>query len=240
MNAPADFAETASVCPTEHETKFVLPNRYADSIISWLQNRCHADPQYPGGIVSSIYYDTYHWRFLREKINSDYLKTKVRLRWYTDMHTGRAGESVFLEVKQKEGLRRKKLRFETSFSGPALSRMPLENAQLLAVRTDLSRQGIVTPEPLWPAFVICYHRRRFIEPVSQMRLSLDYHISVPRINPMFMRAATPVCLRQAVFEIKGNLHKLPQILHPLTSLGCRKEAFSKYSVCYQHITGVSL
>ncbi|MBL7215988.1 MAG: VTC domain-containing protein [Phycisphaerae bacterium] len=188
----------------------------------------------------AVYYDTYQWRFLREKINSDFFKTKIRLRWYADIDTEEAGESVFLEVKRKAGACRKKERFDTSFSGSRLSQIPLEHPDLLEVRSYLCDCGVVTAEPVWPVFVISYRRRRYIEPVTQSRLCLDYDICVPQVNPIFMRSARRICLRHAVFEMKGNLRELPVSLHPLISLGCRKEAFSKYSVCYQHITGVSL
>lgn len=52
------IAQTTSERRAEHETKFVLPNRFSASIVSWLQSRCVPDPEHPAGIVSSIY--TFH------------------------------------------------------------------------------------------------------------------------------------------------------------------------------------
>ena len=45
-----------------------------------------ADGAYSSNIVSSLYYDTRDRRGLYEKLNSDFLKLKVRLRWYTELN----------------------------------------------------------------------------------------------------------------------------------------------------------
>lgn len=80
----------------EHELKFVFRNGFAREIVSWLEGRCLPDPEYPKGRVNSIYYDLRDHRLLDEKRNSDFLKTKVRLRWYADVHTQAALDPVFL------------------------------------------------------------------------------------------------------------------------------------------------
>lgn len=80
-----------------HELKYVFPNRRAVSILNWLKARCRSDSDYPAAVVSSIYYDTVDWRSLAEKNNSDYLKTKIRLRWYQDLFTGELSQESFLE-----------------------------------------------------------------------------------------------------------------------------------------------
>ena len=83
MTSDIDRSELPS--DGDHEIKLVLPNRAARSLVRWLRSRCWPDPLYPAATVSSIYYDTPDWRLLREKVNSDFLKTKVRLRWYSDI-----------------------------------------------------------------------------------------------------------------------------------------------------------
>ena len=73
--------------PPNLETKYVFHRASAPKIICWLKGRVRPDKEYPAGIISSIYYDSRGWDFLNEKINSDYLKSKVRLRWYLDFET---------------------------------------------------------------------------------------------------------------------------------------------------------
>src|SRR5690606_22911495 len=69
----------------EHELKFTVPVSSTAAVLAWLRGACTPDPKFPCGRVSRIYNDTPDPRSLREKLNSDYLKTKVRLRWYATL-----------------------------------------------------------------------------------------------------------------------------------------------------------
>ena len=222
---------------TEHETKFVLDNHRAQVLIQWLKHRCTPDPQYPQGIVNSIYFDTPDWQFLGEKINSDFLKTKVRLRWYADMDGTTPEGPAFVEAKYKIGAARKKFRKQTHFSPQWLCTADLNSPKLAEVPFMLIREGIMTPTRLLAAFKIAYKRIRFVEPVTSARLSVDYDICAPAVNHQMVGRNNPFALRNAVFELKGSEQQLPHVLHQLTALGCRKDSFSKYSMCYQKITG---
>ncbi len=222
-----------------HEIKFVLNNFIAHRFIRWLQLRCKPDPEYPGGIVSSIYFDTGDWRFLREKLNSDFFKTKIRLRWYEDIQNGESSPYSFLEAKFKIGSQRKKVRIETGRSGESLSRMALDDGELLGFPLLLRAEGIVLRETVFPVFTIRYQRLRFIEPLSAARLSVDYNICVPALNRHMLPRINPFQLSLAVFEMKGDRLRLPQPLQQLTAFGCHKESFSKYSSCYEKIMGIN-
>ena len=50
-----------------------------------LDSVCRRDPEFPAAVVWTIYYDTPAFASLGEKINSDYLKRKIRVRWYSDL-----------------------------------------------------------------------------------------------------------------------------------------------------------
>jgi len=224
---------------SEHETKFVLNNSAAGTIIRWLQCRCRLDEKFEAGIVSSIYYDTHKWRFLSEKVNSDYLKTKIRLRWYGDIDSGEPGEDSFIETKYKTGSRRAKVRVRTDVSGKWLDSVDLDARKLLKVPELLRSEGVVVSGGLFPVFKIVYKRRRFIEPVTGARLSIDYDISAPTVNRRMLVRRNPNRLAHAVFELKGEIAELPGVLQQLTALGCRKESFSKYGICYGTIMRTS-
>ena len=220
---------------SEHETKFVLRNGAAEMMIRWLECRCRPDPEFPAGIISSIYYDTRDWRFLREKINSDFLKTKVRVRWYADIDTEEPGDASFLEAKYKVGARREKVRIKTDYTWKWLSRVALDNGKLHDIPQMLWSKGLFFPGRLYPAFLIRYKRRRFVAPVTQARLSIDYDISAPEVNLQMLPRTNPFRLEEAVFELKGKMVELPSFLHQITALGCRKNSFSKYMACYKRI-----
>ncbi len=221
----------------EHETKFSLPNIRARTLSSWLTTRCQPDPGYSAGIVSSIYFDTKDWKLLREKINSDHLKNKVRLRWYSDCLTGKAEPATFLEVKYKIGSARKKIRIKTDFSAHDILATPLNSPGLLHIPRIGLDHGVVLPISLHPVFQLNYLRHRFVDPLTGARLAVDSNIHISRVNNRMIQGGKPTVLPEAVFELKHARGDLPEWLQQVTALGCRKNSFSKYSTCYSHVTG---
>ena len=224
----------------EHEVKFVVSAAAAGAMVNWLRCRCRPDPAFPAGIVSSIYYDTPDWRFLREKLNSDYLKRKVRVRWYADIESGRTGAASFLETKFKIGAGRIKTRCETAIPGESIDAAPLTDSWLVDIPRGAPTGGVALRGPLLPVFKICYRRRRFLEPVSGARLNFDDDIRVTGVNWRMVPRMNPFSLRTAVFELKGARADLPAVLHPITALGCRKRSFSKYRVCYAKVMRIAV
>ncbi len=219
----------------EHETKFVLANNRAHVIINWLKKRCQPDPVYAKGKVSSIYFDTPDWVYLTEKINSDYLKTKVRLRWYSDLTTGKPFPPTFFEVKSKTGSARKKVRIQTDVDSSVFCRTNLNDPALIRLSKLAEEKGLILEKTLLPAFQINYIRYRFIDPMTGSRLCVDYNIYVSRTNPIMVKQRNPAPLKDCVFEFKEKTGELPDWLHQLTLLGCRRGAFSKYSNCYAQL-----
>ncbi|MFC1599335.1 VTC domain-containing protein, partial [Candidatus Omnitrophota bacterium] len=222
----------------EHEIKFVFSNSRTDVLIQWLESMCQSDPEFPVGVVSSIYYDTAHWVSLREKINSDYVKTKVRVRWYSGLNGGEEATDSYVEAKYKIGCQRKKVRVKIPYSGEWLSSIQLDERKLLEMPFFLRSKGVSLDHTLRPVFQITFKRRRYIEPLTGSRMCIDYAIAVPKVNWNILPRINPFCLNTSVFEIKGRLSNLPESMHPLINLGCREESFSKYAFCYQKIMGI--
>ena len=219
---------------SEHEGKYVFPRTRLVPMLRWMEHVCRPDGDHPYGVVSSIYYDTREWDSLREKLNSDYLKTKVRLRWYG----GEAGDErapAFAEVKYRIGSRRDKVRIPTSLTAGQLDALPLEDPLLLAVPRLIRAQGVPLTRPIFPAFVVRYTRLRYLEGTSGARVCLDHSISAPRTNRLMIRWTNPVELNTGVFEVKGPSRELPSVLRRLIALGGRMSSFSKYSACYERL-----
>lgn len=221
----------------EHETKFILPNVRAPKVRSWLSLRCQPDPKYAVGIISSIYFDTRDWKFLGEKLNSDHLKTKVRLRWYSDPKTKQVLPGTYLEFKYKIGSARKKIRIKTDIDSEKLASSPLENLEMLNIPALGREHGIILPFTLHPAFQLNYLRHRYVDAFTGARLALDCNIHTSRVNSTMMQGCNSTYLSDAVFEIKQTQIDLPEWLQQITAFGCRKNAFSKYLNCYSHATG---
>ena len=94
------------------------------------------------GCVWTIYYDTPGLESLGEKINSDYLKRKLRLRWYSDLE-GRPTGPTFIEAKMRHGNRRTKVRVRLPHPADELARWDLQDPRLRAFPAFLREQGIV-------------------------------------------------------------------------------------------------
>jgi hypothetical protein len=234
------------IVPTHHlsvdssgmEIKYVFHNSSAQKVISWLKGRVSPDKEYPAGIISSIYYDSPGWGFLYEKINSDYLKSKVRLRWYLEFDTERPLPESFIEIKHKIGLRRKKIRKQTGLSGEFLETVGLDHPALTALPNLLKSDGNMGFRGhLFPVFQVRYHRLRFVEPLTGTRISVDYNIHAPKVNPGLRLRSNPFKFEQAVLELKGNVYNLSDLLSYLTKMGCRKQSFSKYQAGYLKLMG---
>jgi hypothetical protein len=212
----------------ERELKFVLAEGRGALARRLLDALCRPDPLYPAAVVSTIYYDTPDLRLLAEKIDSDYLKTKVRLRWYGPLEGRGAGEGSFLEVKTRAGSLRTKVRTATPLPARALDDMPLDDPALLDVLRLLLPLGLDVPVMLRPSLLVRYRRYRYVEPISGARVSLDTDIHAPRADPRLLRNSYFVSVPAAVLEIKGETDQMPRALRPLLHLGARRRSFSKF------------
>ena len=216
----------------QREWKYVFANRRARLLGDWLETRCRPDPLFAAGRITSIYFDTPEGSLLDEKLNSDYLKTKVRLRWYGDWITGAPAGGVFLEVKQRIGSTRRKFRRVLDWAAEELEAMPLEDPRLLAIPRLAMEAGFFFVRPLRPAICLAYRRRRYLEPETGTRICLDQDIAPVRIHGERGGVARQP-IPEGVFEVKGTAEQLPAALQPLMALGCRRQSFSKYERCME-------
>jgi len=230
---PPDAPRVPALSDLDNELKFVIDGRQAAVVHRWLASVCRPDPVFPTGTVLTIYYDTPEFDFLREKVNSDYLKTKVRLRWYENPLD--ADARSFLEGKFRIGTRRTKVRAETPYAGAWLARTPLNDQALRQIPAALRASGILVPSSLRPVLLVRYTRRRFVDPISGTRISLDTSISVPRVNLEVLPVPNPLPLSVAIVEVKGPVTGLPAVLRHLHRMGGRRVSFSKYLACYAHV-----
>ncbi len=221
---------------TENEIKYTISNHRHRQVVKWLTCRCKSDTAYFTETVSSIYYDTWDWKSLNEKINSDYLKTKVRFRWYSDMAYQLHHQPSFAEVKFRIGTKRKKIRIPTPYSGEWIANTALNHSAFLRIPALLETNGVILGEPFFPVYQVSYKRVRFIEPLTGTRVCFDYDIWSPRVNPSRLPNSHPFVLQTAVLELKGVVEELPYFLHPLVDMGCKKESFSKYRACFEKLT----
>src|SRR5687767_2212420 len=122
----------------ERELKFVLPEAQAAGALSLLRALCRPDPRYGAARVSTIYYDTPALQLLGEKLDSDFYKLKVRLRWYEspDLEA-----TSFLELKSRVGSLRHKARVATPLRARWLDTASLEERALIEVEAVSSQRA---------------------------------------------------------------------------------------------------
>jgi len=216
------------------ELKFTLPGGRVDLARRWLDAICRRDPEFPSALVWTIYYDTVDLASLGEKINSDYLKRKVRLRWYSELD-GRPSGPVFLEAKLRTGTRRAKARVVVPYAADSVAGWDLGDPRLQALPCLLRERGIALRGRWEPMLLLRYRRDRFIEPVSRTRVSLDADIAAVAVNRRVISTLDLSPIGPGILEVKGDADRLPAALSPLLGFGARKRAVSKFLAIYQHV-----
>jgi hypothetical protein len=184
----------------------------------------------------TTYYDTPGLELLDEKIDSDYLKTKVRVRWYAPLDGAAPGGAAFVEAKSREGATRRKRRVRLDASPADLASLPLDSGRWRSLLSSLRAGDDDLPRDLAPVLRLAYARHRFVDRLGA-RVSVDTEIVVQAVNHARLHAPARLgALAWAVFECKGRSANLPAHLAPIARFGARRSSFSKYLACYEHVT----
>jgi len=221
------------------EQKFVFRNVMSDQLAGWLEHSCFRDPVFHDGPVSSIYFDTLDMALLDEKLNGDFQKIKIRLRWYVDLETCSPEHQVpcFVEAKSKIGILRAKDRGEIVLAAKTLKENPFSDERILTAPFEARNWTQRRLPHLFPMMVISYRRRRFVDQRSGSRISLDTDIICRKSNPQFFASSVPFQLAAGVLEIKGEHEAWISSLDPVAHL-LKKAAFSKYSQCCEYLLAI--
>ncbi len=216
----------------DFELKFIGERWRGATVLCWLRRVCRPDPVFPESTIFTVYYDTPALDCLWDKRNSDYLKTKIRLRWY--LVGDRVTDSAFLEIKSRLGSRREKRRVALPYQARWPTSGSLDTPSLRLAPSLLRPMGFLASDDYRPVLLVRYRRHRFIEPHTGLRASLDRDIHAPAVSRAEGLTPNPLPLPTTVFEFKGKRDHLPESLGTVTALGFRKSSFSKYAACYDH------
>ena len=224
----------------EHELKYTVPAMTAGPLRLWLTSVCRPNRALPPAAVHTVYYDTPDLSLLREKIDSDYLKTKVRVRWYTALDPAAAPAGpVFAEVKYRVGNRRHKVRARLDVGAKELALSPLHDDTWVTFLDPLRQAVPALAGRLAPVLALRYARYRFVDPHGA-HVTVDESIRVTATNIARLSSHALDALPTAVLEWKGPWPDLPPHLAPAVRFGARRGAFSKYLACYQLVTRLVL
>ena len=230
--------------PNEHEvtyssgfeTKYLL-TRSTDrkKLVHWLSSLCQPDCKFPRANVHSIYFDTRDWKLLGDKLDSNFIKLKVRLRWYSNPENGNCDRAVFLEIKRRVGSQREKRRLLFPLPAHELIQRGCDSEVERLVHALLPILGFTLPRGLFGAFQVRYHRYRFLDPTTCSRISVDSEIVAPAVYRSRASRIFKPPMDRVVLEVKGSSVDLPVNLRRLARIGIRKSSFSKFANCANHI-----
>lgn len=219
----------------ERELKYAVPVSQAAFTAAWLASACQPDRQFAPARVVTVYYDTSHLDLLDEKVNSDFIKTKVRARWYDAGPSGAGDRPVFVEWKHRVGKGREKRRARLEGYRPWT--WALDSPGWAALLEQVPESVAAWPSGLEPVLRLSYVRHRFAGPERGTRVTFDTGVRLEAVNPRRVpRAAANGPLDVAILEYKGRADTLPPQLAPVTRFGARRVSYSKYLACMEHAT----
>lgn len=233
MHAPA--GPIRHTLPRRLERKFYLPPATVDLARGLLRHTCLVDREFGSEQINSLYFDTPDLDQHERSCSGDFRKDKIRIRWYGGDEDRDGMQTVFLELKSREGFASTKQRLETQVQAEVLS--PARLGQGIVprslLRDTLASFGFFPGEPIIPVVRISYWRYRFVEVMTGQRVSLDCHIrsTMIMVAPGWCNGEKDLELPGAALEIKGQDVELPVTLGRMRMLGLDWGRFSKYSAC---------
>lgn len=213
--------------PVAVERKFTASRHCVENALGVLGQVCLPDPRFAEGVVHSLYWDTCRLVSYHEKLNGDFLKKKVRLRWYNRAEGPM--RDAFLEIKHRIGGGRRKFRAHMELPASWLDGVSLADPVLRA--ETLARGGELAaevPADFVPMLGMRYERRRFVCPFTGARMCLDSSIAVTRVNAERLPAGALPELPEIVFEFKDVGQMEIPWLGELAHVGFMSRSFSKY------------
>lgn len=231
------------------EQKFFMPPSRMALAGALLRRSLRTDPEYPFEQINSVYFDTVDLDQHERSLEGELVKDKVRIRWYGEEHDphrlalngqtprpdGEASVAVWLELKSRRGFSSTKQRRQDRVPRSRLAFQALAHgiAPPAVLHQTMSAFGFFPPGPIRPVIVISYLRRRFLEPLTGRRISLDSRIRSTLLMSGGGLDERELELPGALVEVKCSDIDLPPSLVELAAIGSSWSRFSKYSACLE-------
>jgi len=216
--------------------RFRGPHLY-DQAAGWLDEHAGDGTRVMVNDPASFYY---HSRIASLPIPNADLDTVLRVMdrysadyMLLDPNNSTPDRNAYLEIKRKRNGGRMKERREVSVDPSTLRGDVLaDQHKRVALRALLESEvpDYAGGADLRPVVLITYRRRRFIDPSTGSRISIDTDITCVSINDAVLLGHAPVCLGNGVLEVKGITRSRPLVLEPIGS-ALAESAFSKYTRC---------
>jgi hypothetical protein len=224
---------TIKLLPQRFERKYYLVPHDVGPAYGLLRLTCRLAREYPSEQINSLYFDTADLDQHERSSSGDYLKDKIRIRWYGEDEDFSGTRTVFLELKSRRGFAGTKQRMKLEVPAEELTLASLHQGIVpgMLLANTMAGFGYFPSGVLLPVIRISYWRHRFEEMVTGQRLSLDVHIRSTMIMPGPGNGEKELELPGGVIEIKGQSMELPYTLRQVRKLYTDWTRFSKYSAC---------
>ena len=231
--------------PERVEQKFFINPGRASIALGLLTRVCRPDPQFPDDQVNSLYFDTIGLDEHERSTSGDFVKDKVRIRWYgndcdphltgdgphRDTRDGHCPIPVWVELKSRRGFASSKQRIALTVPRSALEFAALKRGIVspASLAQTMAGFGFFASRPLRPVVAISYQRHRFVEPATGFRVSIDSRIRSSMVMPAWGNGERGLELPGMVVEVKGPRFEVPASLRSLLAIGSSWTRYSKYS-----------
>ncbi len=229
---PLDICDSL---PKRFERKFYITTQQVGFACGLLRQVCAADRDFPAEQINSLYFDTLDLDQYERSDSGDLRKDKIRIRWYGREYDLAGLQTIYIELKSREGFAGMKQRRKLHMDARSLKTVHLGSGILpyhQLVET-LAAFGYVPPGILRPIIKISYWRYRFRDLMSGQRASLDCRIRSTMVLSGWGNGERDLELPGAVLEIKGDKMELPPTLMKTAILDTDWTRFSKYSACIE-------
>jgi SPX domain protein involved in polyphosphate accumulation len=157
------------------ERKWVFNNNFLDVYNNLLKSKFFFKEAFPNRLVNSIYFDDFNYTSVKENLEGDNDKMKIRLRWY--------GKNCYilknpkLEIKIKKQFQNYKIIKKLDILNN-LNIKNLKNAKFISETVN----SIYNKKKIIPVSTTHYNRFYFISSNNLIRSTLDKNLSVSRVN----------------------------------------------------------
>ena len=215
-----------------YEIKYLLNKEQVEFLVEKLRDYMEVD-KYGMTSIASLYYDTPNHRLIRESLDGNNFKEKIRLRSYG---LNNPGKPVYLELKRKADGIVYKRRVETSVD---------DVKKFINYENDNLSDGQIAKEiryfrnyyeSLIPSCLIIYDRVAYFQRNGDLRLTIDFNPRYRLDNLNLSTSMDGIPLLNdgdAILEIKVQ-ESIPLWLTSILDEGrIYKGSFSKYGEAYK-------
>lgn len=175
-------------------------------------------PHHAARLITSYYFDTYEMSSLRDNVDGNPNRDKLRVRYYNENI-----QDAKIEIKHK----RAELGYKSTFFLPT---SPRNEQQILNVSQDWIDSHVY--EIMKPTARICYFRKYFIK--DNCRATIDYEVYAQKIVNRILYTSTYTNYSVVEFKYQRTFDNDFRMYRYFSSIALRNTKSSKYANCMMH------